>query len=327
MLSYKRISLFITVFCFLFVIMMGLNAHRSAWHPHDAKIPHLEFKSDPKVEITCNIPDKKVFTYSAQTDSNGNVITATESWDEEPPNPVVTINAEAHGLGWAHILLYGNIDGKKKGDPKKTVDDRLGNWAGFFPLGWGDGDHPISWSFGSSFTKRKKKLKKEYKWDGSGSVKLVPMYFKWGLSGIIPGGSWERADEDFQDDGNDSADGSWEVKHNLTPIPPNATAPSPPQSISVSPGWRNGQIDLTWTKSADDGGTPITDYEYQYAFYFQAYRGADAYWDWTPWRSAGKDMTETIMGGRMKTEFRVQMRAVNVVGESVSTNYETVTTR
>lgn len=106
-----------------------------------------------------------------------------------------------------------------------------------------------------------------------------------------------------------------------------ATVPSPPQSISVSPGWRMGQIDLTWTKSADDGGTPITDYEYQYAFYFQAYRGADAYWDWTPWRSAGTDMMETIMAPRTKTEFRVQMRAVNLVGESVSTNYETVTTR
>ena len=96
--------------------MMGLNAHKSAWHPRDCKIPHLEFKSLPK--ITCNIPDKKVFTYTAQTDSNGNVITATESWDEKPPIPKVTINAEAHGLGWAHILLYGNIDGKEGGTSK-----------------------------------------------------------------------------------------------------------------------------------------------------------------------------------------------------------------
>lgn len=112
MLSYKRISLFITVFCFLFAIMMGLKAH---W-AHFTEAILLEFRSDPK--ITCNIPDKNVFTYTAQTDSNGNVITATESWDEKPPIPVVTIEAEAHGRGWAHILLYGNcmviLMGKRK---------------------------------------------------------------------------------------------------------------------------------------------------------------------------------------------------------------------
>lgn len=326
MLSYKRFFTFITVFCFLFAIMMGLYA-RPAWQPHDVKIPHLDFKSDPKVKITCNIPDKKVFTYSASTDNNGNVITATESWDEEPPNPVVTINAEAHGLGWAHILLYGNIDGKKRGDPKNTVDDRLGSWIGFLPLGYGDGDHTISWSFDRSFSKREKKRKKEYKWDASGSVKLVPMYWKWGLSGIIPGGSWERADEEFRKDGDDSIGGSWEVKHNLTPISPNATVPSPPASISVSKGLYNGQINLTWTKSASDGGSPITDYEYQYCYYQKGYRGEGGYWtNWTNWKSAGMKMKKRVSGPRLRTQYRVWIRAVNSIGPSLSTNYETVTT-
>lgn len=316
MLSYKRISLFI-IFCFLFAIMMGLHAH---WY-HVVSDIELNFTSLP--EITCNIPDKKVFTYTAQTDSNGNIITATESWDEKPPIPVVTINAEAHGRGWAHILLYGNIDGKAGGHPSNTEDQKLGSWVGFFPADPSFPDHTISWSFKGVY----KDDQKKYSWDGSGSVKLIPWYWHWRISGLMPGGEWKRTETEFHTDETDSGGGSWTVKKNITPIPPNATAPSPPVIKNCDPYDSYGEILLTWTASADDGGTPITDYEYQYCYYNEGYRD-EGYWSgWTKWKSAGKDMAEYINVLRAKTKYRVRMRAVNSVGESGATDYVTVTTR
>lgn len=220
--------------------------------------------------------------------------------------------------------MYGNIDGEAKGDPVNTEDDKLGTWSGLLPIDPSSHDHTISWSFEGSY----KDNPKEYKWDGSGSIKLVPYYWHWRMNGIIPGGEWRRAEKEFHKDETASEGGSWTVKKNITQIPPNATAPSPPQSISVSRGLGNGQIRLTWTASASDGGSPITDYEYQYCYYIEGYRGEGGYWtSWTRWKPAGKDMDELIRGPRMRTEYRVWMRAVNSVGESLSTNYESIITR
>lgn len=50
---------------------------------------------------------------------------------------------------------------------------------------------------------------------GDGSVKLVPWYWKWGIAGIIPHGSWEPApNDDFNKELEADADGSWVVNHN-----------------------------------------------------------------------------------------------------------------
>ncbi len=306
---------------FIFVIMIGLSAHRTY---HYVTNIHLDFTSNP--EITCNIPDKKVFTLSGFVDSNGNIV--NKSWDEEPPDPVVKIEAKSHGTGWAHILLYGNIDGQPKGDTSNTVDQQIGSWVGLLPIGWVPNEVDIYWEFKESFSKKQKEVKKEHSWDGSGSVKLVPVYWHWRIAGIIPSGEWKRAEKDFHKTLDASTSGTWKVEHNYTPIPPNATVPSPPQNVSVSPYLLgNGKIDLTWTASASDGGTPITDYEYKYCYYVKGYRGERGYWtSWTSWKSAGMDMKERIRGPRAKTEYHVRMRAVNSIGESLSTDCASVTT-
>ena len=55
-------------------------------------------------------------------------------------------------------------------------------------------------------------------------------------------------------------------------------APSVPESLTATAG--DGEVVLEWTEPADDGGSPVTGYEYRHA------AGSFVPED-TPWRSAG----------------------------------------
>ncbi len=103
------------------------------------------------------------------------------------------------------------------------------------------------------------------------------------------------------------------------------TVPDRPKSFSLAKTYYRGQIRLTWTQSDSDGGSPITDYQYQYS----AYRSSSQSYEAWPedWESAGTDFTELISGLRRQTKYRVRMRAKNSEGYSVRTGYKTVTTR
>ncbi|RKU36342.1 hypothetical protein C6496_13880 [Candidatus Poribacteria bacterium] len=205
MFSKKQIAIFVLVFSFMIMLGVGLYAHRM----HDVKKIDLSFTSLP--EITCNI-DGDTFTHTRATDANGNI--QQDWWHKTPTDPKVTIEAKSHGFGYAHILLYGNIYGKPKGDANNTTPQQLGSWIGFLPLGYGAPEETIEVSFGAPFNYSKG----EYSWNASGSVKLVPYYWKWGLSGIIPSGSWEPAPSDFHNtqDATGSTSGSWAVEHNYS---------------------------------------------------------------------------------------------------------------
>ncbi len=208
MLSKKRISLFILIFSFIIAIGMGVKAHNL----HRVETPDLNFTSEPEIEISCNI-DGKFFIHYRRTKADGKVM--YDFWYEEPRSPKVSITAKAHGFGWAHILFYGNIDGKSYGDPNNTTSQKLGKWVGFLPVALAlDIDHKIQLSFTGPF----KRMPKEYPWDASGSIKLVPVYWKWRLTGIIPGGSWEEASKDFHRTATDSAGGSWTVDRDWSTI-------------------------------------------------------------------------------------------------------------
>ena len=204
MFSQKRFSFFI-IFSFMIMIGVGLKAHQY----HDAKKPYLEFTSEP--EITCSI-DGWTFTHTKITDENGKV--EQDWWWKVPEAPVFKIEATAHGHGWAHITFHGKYDvskGQEKyGDPKNAESQQLGNWVGFLPLDLSSADHDIVVRKYGTFTYDPK----TYKWDGDGTIKLVPVYWQWGLAIVIPTGSWQNADKEFHRELDAEADGSWVVNHN-----------------------------------------------------------------------------------------------------------------
>lgn len=201
MLVFKRIRLLVLIFSFLFAIGMDVSAH----FVHDWKIPEIEFTSDPK--ISCNI-DGTTFINVRELDIDGNVLRDTWLYEEYPRAPVVKIEAESHGFGWAHILLYGNIDDEPFGDIENTHEQRLGTWVGFAPIIYGIDNKPFWEEYGSFNTDPK-----EYPWNGSGSIDLVPVYWKWRWSGKGIGGSWEdKSDKEWRETKSDSTSGSWKVE-------------------------------------------------------------------------------------------------------------------
>ena len=89
------------------------------------------------------------------------------------------------------------------------TSEKLGSWLAILPLAVGI-DHKIKVSYPGTFNHSPK----TYSWDGNGSIKLVPYYWKWQMAGIIPAGSWEPAPDDFHRTLTDSATGNWTVVRN-----------------------------------------------------------------------------------------------------------------
>ncbi len=85
-----------------------------------------------------------------------------------------------------------------------------------------------------------------------------------------------------------------------TPVKPTA-----PKNLRLTPSARH--LAAAFDAPTDDGGTPITDYEYRYR------KGIGT---WTLWASAGNDLAETITGLERNTAYSVQVRAVNSIGKS-----------
>ena len=94
------------------------------------------------------------------------------------------------------------------------------------------------------------------------------------------------------------------------------TVPSAPTSLSVTTT-RTTAI-LTWTAPTDDGGTPITEYQYRYQ------EGSTAGGAWTDTNSTA--VTFTISSLDPSTEYTFQVRAVNSVGNSAASSAVTEST-
>ncbi len=108
-----------------------------------------------------------------------------------------------------------------------------------------------------------------------------------------------------------------EAPENTTP----ATVPDRPGSFSLSP--YKVSIRLTWTGSASNGGSAITDYQYQY----QSSTNSRTSWSsWSSWTSAGTGTSTWIKGLSSGVDYAVRMRAVNAIGNSVVTGIKIVKT-
>ena len=81
--------------------------------------------------------------------------------------------------------------------------------------------------------------------------------------------------------------------------------PSVPESLTATPG--DGEVFLEWTAPADDGGSPVTGYEYRYA-------AGDGVPDGTLWQDAGTELSTTVTGLENETRYAVEVRALNRAG-------------
>ena len=94
------------------------------------------------------------------------------------------------------------------------------------------------------------------------------------------------------------------------------TVPSAPTSLSVTTT-RTTAV-LAWTAPTDDGGTPITEYQYRYQ------EGSTAGGAWTDTNSTA--VTFTISNLDPSTEYTFQVRAVNSTGNSAASSAVTEST-
>lgn len=100
-----------------------------------------------------------------------------------------------------------------------------------------------------------------------------------------------------------------------------ATVPDRPGSFALTP--HRYAIRLTWTSSASNGGSAITDYQYQY----QSSRNSRRTWSsWSSWTSAGTGNSTWINGLSSGVDYGIRMRAVNTVGNSSVTGIKIVKT-
>ena len=81
--------------------------------------------------------------------------------------------------------------------------------------------------------------------------------------------------------------------------------PSVPESLTATGG--DGEVVLEWSAPADDGGAPVTGYEYRFA------AGTAVPGD-TPWQSAGLDLEWTVSGLTNGQQYAFEVRAVNSAG-------------
>jgi len=133
-------------------------------------------------------------------------------------------------------------------------------------------------------------------------------------------GSGSVQDDDDNNDGNNDGNShdaeDSQQQGNVTP-----TVPDRPGSFELDA--RKVAILLRWTNSDSDGGSPITDYEYQ----IQSGNYNRTRWgDWSSWSSAGTGNSTWITGLSAGVNYAVRMRAVNAVGSSSSTGIQIVKT-
>ncbi len=116
----------------------------------------------------------------------------------------------------------------------------------------------------------------------------------------------EDDDEDDEDDDNENEGG--------------ATVPDSP-SFNLT-AYRIAIL-LRW-EDADDGGSPITGYEYQY----QSGNYNRKVWsEWSEWTSAGTGNSTWITGLNSGVNYAVRMRAVNDIGYSRKTGIDIIKTK
>ena len=87
------------------------------------------------------------------------------------------------------------------------------------------------------------------------------------------------------------------------------SVPGGPASLTATAG--DEEVALVWSAPADDGGAPVTGYEYRYA-------AGDAVPGDTPWQSAGLNLEWTVTGLTNGQQYAFEVRALSRVGEGAA---------
>lgn len=328
MIVLKRLALLTLILGSIIAIAITVKAH---WRTVDVGSAHLYFEENP--ELTCDINGKR-FTHTKVT-KDGKIL--VEFWHERPRTPKFTVTAKAHGRGWAFMKISGNIDGKPFGDDNNwTKSEKIGRWPKLLAFAW-DGNSDLEHFVMGDFYYPPK----VYKWKGKGTIKLVPWRWQWRLALLGSGGEWKAAEKEHHTELSHEPSGSWTVERNWSvegsrskEIPNNdeendeeneeeqekATPPDTP-SFNLTPS--RYAILLKWS-DANDGGSPITDYQYKK----RSSRSNGKYWSsWSSWTSAGTGNSTWIKGLSRDVTYAVRMRAVNAIGTSSGSGTQTTKTR
>lgn len=101
-----------------------------------------------------------------------------------------------------------------------------------------------------------------------------------------------------------------------------STIPQAPAWCSLRKTGNKGELRLRWKKSSDDGGSPITDYEYQVRHFDDDSNSWTSWPDDDSWESAGTSDDDSVYGSHVisglksKTAYNIRMRAKNKKGVS-----------
>ena len=87
------------------------------------------------------------------------------------------------------------------------------------------------------------------------------------------------------------------------------SVPGAPASLTATAG--DEEVALVWSAPADDGGAPVTGYEYRYTV-------GDAVPGDTPWQSAGLNLEWTVTGLTNGQQYAFEVRALSRVGEGAA---------
>ena len=248
-------------------------------------------------------------------DANGSAITGydiqykldTQGWEDATTttsSPPLTTSASITGLnaGSDYEFRVRAVNGVDAGDYSTAVSatpaDIPGTPANFAVASFGDSEVALSWDAangnGSAITRYEYRLD-DGDGDGFGTAISAGTSTTATVTGLTNGTAY-----DFQIRAvNAIGDSAWSDSITETP----RTTPATPTAVVVTGGAE--QISVAWTDPADNGGSPITQYDVRYRI------GTG---DWVE----VIDYTENdpITGLDAATTFEVEARAVNGVGNS-----------
>ena len=214
--------------------------------------PFSKFLEGTSAAITCNF-EGRTFTRTRYYYSDGYL--HSTAWYPSITTPSMKIESKGHGLGFAQVKLYGNIDGKSVGNANDWGPAiEIGLYTPGIPAALYAHDVDVNASHSGTSTTNDG----THHWDGSGTIQYTPYYYK--VRASLPkgvSGTWENGATWSTSDSK--PDGSWEITYNTETLsypkypgsqPPNGDSPSDDDD---SPSWGCAQSpNGNW---CDDDGT------------------------------------------------------------------------